>query len=589
MPAARIFHFVMIKPTHYDDAGYPIQWMRSDIPSNSLAVIYGLALDASRRRILGEDVDFRLTAYDETNTRTRPRAIAKSIRQDGGVALIGLVGVQSNQYPRALDLARQFLAEGIPVALGGFHVSGSLAMLERVPKEILDAQALGVSLFTGEAEHGALDELLRDAYAGQLKPLYDHMDALPHLEGQPIPILPTETVERTRGRYTSFDLGRGCPFKCSFCTIINVQGRKSRFRTPDDLEAIIRENARQGIHNFFITDDNFARNANWEGLFDRLIHLRESEGVKLKLIIQVDTLCHRIPRFVEKACRAGVTRVFLGLENINPDNLLAAKKNQNRITEYRTMLQEWRKYGATTYAGYILGFPNDTKESILKDVEIIKRELPIDLLEFFFLTPLPGSEDHKRMVDDGRWTDPDLNKYDLHHRVTHHPRMTDNEWEDAYRAAWRTFYCDEHLETVIRRAAAASNGKPHAKAKAMLWFSLMFEIEKVHPLEGGIFRRKYRRDRRPGLALESPPVFYAKYAGEILLKLYRYGWMISKAYRTYKRVERDSGTTLYRDLAITPADTHDLETFEMYTETSGGQAAVAKSRRLSRPLGLVDS
>ena len=88
-------------------------------------------------------------------------------------------------------------------------------------------------------------------------------------------------------------------------------------------------------------------------------------------------------------------RVFIGLENINPDNLIAAKKRQNKITEYREMLQKWRDHGAITYAGYILGFPGDTKESIMRDIEIIKRELPLDILEFFFLTPLPGSEDHK--------------------------------------------------------------------------------------------------------------------------------------------------------------------------------------------------
>ena len=119
-------------------------------------------------------------------------------------------------------------------------------------------------------------------------------------------------------------------------------------------------------------------------------------------MIQVDTLCHKIPNFIEKAQRAGVTRVFIGLENINPDNLLAAKKRQNKITEYRKMLLAWKAVGIWTYAGYILGFPGDTPESIRRDIEIIKRELPVDVLEFFFLTPLPGSEDHKVAVDQGR-------------------------------------------------------------------------------------------------------------------------------------------------------------------------------------------
>ena len=223
----------------------------------------------------------------------------------------------------------------------------------------------------------------------------------PSLQGEPPPILPRKHVRRTSGSLSSIDLGRGCPYQCSFCTIINVQGRKSRFRSPDDLEQIVRENYAQGIKRFFITDDNFARNRDWEVLFDRLIELRKGEFPKIGFTIQVDTLCHKIPNFIEKAAQAGVRRVFIGLENINPDNLIAAKKRQNKITEYREMLQKWRDHGAITYAGYILGFPGDTKESILRDIEIIKRELPLDILEFFFLTPLPGSEDHKVLWQQG--------------------------------------------------------------------------------------------------------------------------------------------------------------------------------------------
>ena len=81
---------------------------------------------------------------------------------------------------------------------------------------------------------------------------------------------------------SSFDAGRGCPFQCSFCTIINVQGRKSRRRPADDVERIVRANAAQGITRFFITDDNFARNKDWELIFDRLIELREREGIYVR-------------------------------------------------------------------------------------------------------------------------------------------------------------------------------------------------------------------------------------------------------------------------------------------------------------------
>ena len=109
---------------------------------------------------------------------------------------------------------------------------------------------------------------------GTLKPIYNHMNDLPDLKDAAIPILPQKHLTRTAGSLSSVDLGRGCPYQCSFCTIINVQGRKSRFRSPDDLERTIRENYAQNINRFFITDDNFARNRDWEPLLDRLIELR---------------------------------------------------------------------------------------------------------------------------------------------------------------------------------------------------------------------------------------------------------------------------------------------------------------------------
>lgn len=575
----KVLHFVMIKPSHYDDDGYPIQWIRSAIPSNTLACLNALAEDARRREVLGPDVEIRLHTYDETNRRVRPDRIIRMIRKHGGRALIGLVGVQSNQFPRSIDLARPFIAAGLPVCIGGFHVSGCIAILPELPSDIKDAQAMGISFFAGECEEGRLDEVLQDAWNEQLKPLYNHMDKLPALTGEPPPFLPRKHVRRTSGSLSSIDLGRGCPYQCSFCTIINVQGRKSRFRTPDDLEKIVRENHAQGIKRFFITDDNFARNHDWELLFDRLIHLRKTEFPGLGFTIQVDTLCHKIPNFIEKASQAGVRRVFIGLENINPDNLIAAKKRQNKITEYREMLQKWRDHGAITYAGYILGFPADTKESIARDIEIIKRELPLDILEFFFLTPLPGSEDHKVLLQKGIWMDPDMNKYDLNHRVSHHSSMSDAEWEDAYRAAWSAFYTPEHVRTILRRSAACKLGRPGTTLSTILWFYLMILFEGVHPLEGGAFRLRFRRDRRFGKKIESPLIFYPRYGLETLKKV----WGYLRVYRQLRAVLNETLAApdrwAYTDIAIAPPQQDEFERLSLYHETTGGEAALARKRR----------
>jgi hypothetical protein len=573
------FHFVMIKPTHYDDDGYPIQWLRSAIPSNTLACLNALAEDAKRREVLGAGVEIRLHTYDETNRRVRPDQIIRMIRREGGRALIGLVGVQSNQFPRAVDLARPFLAAGLPVCIGGFHVSGCIAMLPELPADIREAQQLGISLFAGEAEELRLDQVLRDAWHGELAPLYNYMSDLPALAGEPPPFLPRKHVRRTSGSLSSVDLGRGCPYQCSFCTIINVQGRKSRIRSADDLETIVRENYAQGIKRFFITDDNFARNRDWEPLFDRMIQMRVDEGLNIGFTIQVDALCHKIPNFIEKATKAGVRRVFIGLENINPDNLIAAKKRQNKITEYREMLQKWRNHGAITYAGYILGFPADSKESIARDIEIIKRELPLDILEFFFLTPLPGSEDHKTLWSKGIWMDPDMNKYDLNHRVSHHATMSDKDWEDAYRAAWNTFYTPDHIRTILRRTCANPIGRPGTTLSTILWFYLMILYEGVHPLEGGALRLKFRRDRRSGMPLENPVVFYGRYVGKTVLKAWRY-------LRVYRRTKALLDEALaapdrwtYSDLAIAPPQADEFDALDLYHATTGGEAALARKYR----------
>ncbi len=570
----QVFNLYLIKPSHYDDDGYVIQWVRSSIPANTLAALYGLALDCADRRVLGPDVEIRITAWDETNTRIRTERIIDSIRAAGGQGMVALVGVQTNQFPRAVDIARPLIAAGIPVAIGGFHVSGCLAMLPETPADLREAMALGITLFAGEAE-GRLEELLKAAHGGTLAPLYNFMNDLPGLEGAPTPYLPRDVVARTGGMRTSFDAGRGCPFLCSFCTIINVQGRKSRTRSADDVERIVRINLAQGVHNFFITDDNLARNQNWESIFDRLIKMRE-EGQNIRIVAQVDTMTHKIRGFIEKAARAGVNRVFIGLENINPDSLKEARKGQNQITEYRAMLQAWHAVGALTYAGYILGFPGDTPESIERDIGIIQRELPIDLLEFFILTPLPGSADHKKLFLAGAQLEGDMNKYDVVHVTTPHAVMSDAALLGIYRRAWELYYSPQHVETVLRRSKEWGYDPQN-----MMWKLISFHVppllEKVHPLEGGIVRRKYRRDRRHGLPLENPLVFYARYAWEMVAKHARFLPIYLRYRRTLARVMKDP--TPYTDTAMTPVKPGEYEELEIFKSTHGGQTAVDKLRK----------
>jgi hypothetical protein len=219
------------------------------------------------------------------------------------------------------------------------------------------------------------------------------------------------------------------------------------------------------------------------------------------------------------------------------------------------MFLAWRAQRVITYAGYILGFPGDTPERIARDIRTVQQELPVDLLEFFILTPLPGSADHQALYKGGVWMDPDMNKYDLEHVTTGHPMMTSAEWQAVYRQAWDLYYSAEHIERIFRRAKA-SGIKPVRLLNHILQFYFTFRQENVHPLQGGYFRRKLRRERRAGLPRENPLVFHVRRVREVLATHVKLATFYLYLHRIRRRVERDPRP--YTDAALTPIDDNQL-------------------------------
>src|SRR5205814_7756281 len=155
----------------------------------------GLARDCRQRHVLGEDVEIEIHPFDETNTRIRPERLARMI-EEAGDGMVMFVGVQSNQFPHMLDLAKPLLERGVQIAAGGFHVSGTMSMLGGNDADIHRAKAMGISLFAGEAE-GRLEMVLQDAYAKKLKPLYNYLEELPENDGMPIPLISSVRAQRT--------------------------------------------------------------------------------------------------------------------------------------------------------------------------------------------------------------------------------------------------------------------------------------------------------------------------------------------------------------------------------------------------------
>ncbi len=535
----KTFYVELIKPSRYDDDGYVIQWMKSIDISNSLTCLYGLSIDAGRQNALGDHVKIIVDTHDEFNSVVPVKKIIRKFKKNDLRGLVCMVGVQTNQYPRALDIAKGFRESGIQVVIGGFHVSGSMALTPGIPESLQEALDNGITLFAGEAE-GRIAGLFIDAYNQQLKPVYNYLGNLPDLSGQPIPIQPSKyQKERLLKKYITIDTSRGCPFKCSFCTIINVQGNKSRARSADDLEKMIRlhsDNSKK-VDHLFITDDNFARNKNREEILDRLIYLREEENIRIKFGIQVDMQAYKIPGFSDKVARAGCTYVFIGMESINTDALANTNKGQNHVSQYREMIETWHKNKIVIIASYILGFPGETRESIRRDIETIKRELPVDLMWFFCLTMLPGSADYNKHLNAGKWLEADLNKYDTCHTTFKHSSMSDNEWLDIYKEAWNLYYTPEHVEQILKNALA--NGMSTSRLTSRIMYSYCgMKYNDLHPLYFGLIRRKIRKQRRKGMPLENPLIFYPREFFKSLRNILLSVLYLFKLERTVKRLKK---------------------------------------------------
>ncbi|MFO7975400.1 MAG: radical SAM protein [Candidatus Hydrogenedentota bacterium] len=497
----RTLEIVYILCSTYDDEGYPLRFKRGILPSNTLNCLRTLTMEVGKTGALGPDVDVEVSIYDDTVQRIPMRRIVRKLRKPNAELLVGLVGVQSNHFARATDLARQLRERGVPVVVGGFHVSGMLAMFDEITPDLQTLLDMGVSLYQGEAEApGALAGLLRDALAGEMKPIYRQAE-YPDLTAAGAPEPDIEYLKHFKSNSMgTLDTSRGCPFNCSFCTVVNVQGHRLRNRSAESILKTIRASYEHGITMWFFTDDNFGRSPVWEDIFEGLAVMRE-QGMDISFMMQIDTRAYTIPGFVEKAQRAGCYMVFIGMESVNPKNIEAMHKSQNDVEDYAHMVEVWHDAEVLVHVGYIIGLPDDTRASVRRDVETLMNDVKIDEASFFMLTPLPGSADHKHMVENNIPMEADLNNFDSLHETFRHPRMAPGEWFQAYREAWETFYSKENLVNILLRT-------PRARYWQMMWIGMWYRyatLEGSHPMFTGLMKWRERKARRATFPRESIP------------------------------------------------------------------------------------
>ena len=541
----RTLRVYFIKPSKYDDAGW-VQWFwKGVLPNNTLTVLAALN-DTYNELHREQGIYLETVLWDEqVDGPILPdtiRAIQEKALEDGVEVIIGLAGVQTNQYPRGRDLALRFRRAGFPVLVGGFHVSG-------YPETRTFLEDCGITTVVGEAET-IWCELLDDYIAGRLRRTYSVTDGIRAKTGSgeiTVPVITDAQLPAISDPYlhrfasstmTTVDTSRGCPFTCSYCSVKNVMGRTMRARDPEAVVRWIRDAGdRHGIRSLFIVDDDFFRSPTWEPILEGMAAYRR-EGHELSFMMQVDAEAaafgdlapgevpssqrRKCERFLELAAAAGCYSAFVGFETFNPQNLLAATKVQNLDKEqrrrkddttgqallavkekYRRVVRNWHAHGVAVHCGYMIGFPFDDPECGRQSAEWLL-DVGVDLASFFVVTPLPGTEDHDRAVRDGTILDWDFNNYDSQHMVSHHPRMTTEEVVRAYREAYLTFYSARNtlrLLFTVHRVPGLSWAARSAMWRQHLYYFYSYRAGR-HPMLGGIWQRRMPGARREVLTDE---------------------------------------------------------------------------------------
>lgn len=511
---------VLVKPSKYDDAGAVLSFRWGVLPSNTLIVLAGIVAAYAAAR---PHLDVQTVLWDEVVDGAVSPAIVDALvadaRRDGVVLLVGLVAVQTNQYPRARDLALQLRALGAAVAMGGFHPSSHAASRGFLA-------SAGVTTVIGESEH-TFARLLDDLCAGRLEACYRVEDGLrartgmadilvPPIDEAPLPaVSPRYLQSFLNPAFSTIDTSRGCPFVCSFCSVKNVMGRTMRVRDPARVVQWMRDvHDRYGIRNLLVVDDDFYRSPGWREVLRGVAALRR-EGRSLWLLMQVDVESslgaaaagdeargRRGREFVELAAAAGCFQVFIGLESLDPRNLAAVAKTQNQGRQsdaaqvkerYRQAVDAWHAAGVAVHAGYIIGLPHDTAGCGRRAARDLA-DVGVDLASFFAYTPFPGTEDYDAFLAAGLIHDHDFDRYDSTHVVMRHPSLGAADLDREYREAWRAFYTWRRLAWSLGTAHRTAGLGVAARA-AMLTHTLYYtysERRGWHPMIGGVWRRPWR-------------------------------------------------------------------------------------------------
>ncbi len=449
---------VLIKPSKYAVDGSVERFKKGFFPPNT-TLYYIASLTPAR---IG---DVPVTVHTVDEYVWQDLDYLRWLRNDSDViTLVALVGVQSHQFHRALDLAAYARHHGVRhCVIGGPHA---------MTCDTTSLQGRGVSFALAEAEL-VWRQILDDTLAGELQPLYGRNQRwAEHLPGTVIN--PPSAAELAR--YTAPMLGlypvRGCPYQCNFCSVIKIAGRQER--SPDVASTLesLRRAKRGGVERIMFVSDNFNKFPKVRELLQAMI----DERLGFRFSCQCDTQIARDPELVELLGRAGCLEMFVGVESFNRKTLKAAGKHHNHPEQYAEIIRLCSQAAIRAHFSNIIGFPDDDEAEIRHHLDVLKSLRPT-VASFFILTPIPGTEQYDDFRKAGWITERNLDRFDATYPTWSHPVLSSKRLEDLL------YHCYVNYYGFLLKTGGLSD-----EEQRIAIYHRYTAAQRTHPMSGGVDR-----------------------------------------------------------------------------------------------------
>jgi len=445
------------------------------MPNSTLAHIRSLTPSSIK------DVRCEVTAIDEY-VQTDLEYLYELRKRDGCTTLLALVGVQSHQYHRALDLAALARENGVAhCVIGGPHpITCDTSLLHD----------RGLSFALAEAE-AVWSSILSDAISGELRPVYGGEGRWHETLNPPaVEPLPQRDLRRYILSMMGIYPARGCPYNCNFCSVVKIAGHQVRSQPVATTISSLRAAKAGGVGLVIFTSDNFNKYPEASELLEAMVE----EKIRLPFFVQCDTQIYRQPEFVSLLARAGCFQMFVGVESFDRATLRAAQKFQNQPEHYAEIVSLCRSHGIATHFSNIIGFPGDTESSILEHLRMLKSLRP-DAASFYILTPFPGTQQYDEFLSEGLINEQNLDRFDGTQMTWRHPNLSPGKLGQLLMRCYREFYS---AGDVLSRFTAGGISWDFRGSAKFFVFPLAIQSRIAvrrhdHPMTGGIFRVRLDR------------------------------------------------------------------------------------------------